>query len=299
MRSYIFKKSYRILREGIDFFELREEANGGTRAKRLVYVPETRKKAIFKYDNGRKFRKGEDCSEKIASELAITIGIPTAKIDLAESMTGEPGLLSYLFVDKEKGESHDDMEFFLDINKNNESEKYTILNMKNELNKLFPDVNFEDFLRIVFFDALVGERDRHIGNWGITKKNGRHSISPLYDTANCLLIHFQDISYRNKILSNKDGFENFVSKNKLAIYKDDGSGNYVPTTSAIDYLLDKYPNFTLKQIKKLKKLKDAIIYNIVNRIPNTRMDDELKMYICKFLIKQRDDIIMKGESYGK
>lgn len=297
MRSYR-QRYYRILREGVDFYDTMEGANGGTRAKKIVRVRESGRKAIFKFDNGKKFRKGEDCSEKLASEFAKILRYPVVDVDLAVSVTGEVGLLSYFFVDKAKGELHEDAEFYLAIDKTNEKDRYTIRNMKNEIGVRFPEVNFEDFLRIMFFDALVGERDRHVGNWGIMTKDGRHSISPMYDTANCLLTQFQDTKYRKKKLSSENGFRDFVNKNKLAIYVDDDGGNYSPTSMVVDYMLDNYLNFTLKEIKNLRRLKDNVIKNIVYKIPKSRMDDELKSYIIEYLKIQRDDIIGKGEKYG-
>lgn len=298
MRSYISRRKYSILKEGVDFYELQENVNGGTRAKKLVYIPAVKRKAIFKFDNGKKFRKGEDCSEKLASEFAKALHYPTAEIDLAESIIGEPGLLSYLFVDKDRGESHEDMESYLDINKQNESTEYTIKNMETVFKMMFSDASFEDFLRILFFDALIGERDRHIGNWGILTKNGKRRVSPLYDTANCLLTHFQDENYRRRVLAKENGFISFINQNKTAIYRDDSPKNYSPTDSVIDYLLCHYPEFTKHEIKNLKRLNDGIIENIIKKLPESRMDNELKRYIVQYVKIQKDIIIKKGERNG-
>ena len=46
---------------------------------------------------------------------------------------------------------------------------------------------FKDFIKIMIFDALIGEQDRHEENWGITEKEGKSFISPLYDNGDSLL----------------------------------------------------------------------------------------------------------------
>lgn len=289
---------YRVLRESIDFFGLPESVNKGTRAKKLVWVKGKNQKAIFKFDNGKKYRIGEDCSEKIACELAKVLNYPTAEIDLAESITGEMGLLSYLFIDKNKNESHEDIESYLDITKENEYCKYTIKNLESIFRRQFSDINFDDFLRIVFFDALVGERDRHVGNWGIVTRGNTRKISPLYDTANCLLVHFQNPKYMDTKTKTDADFAKFVNKNQLALYRDDIPEKYSPTSSIVDYLLIHHQKLTLSEINNLKKLKDDIIKNIINKIPDDRMKQKHKEYIIKYLKEQRDIFLQKGEQHG-
>lgn len=298
--SLFAPRFYKILHEGVDF-EAEESFGGtgkGTRAKKYVVVKSPCGKergAYFKYDNGKKFRQGEECSEKIASEIAKVLGYQTAEIELAESINGEHGLISYLFINPDKNEIHIDMEdYFPDINKESESHLYTIEKLKNRLAEKFPDVDFEDFLRICFFDALVGERDRHIGNWGLTTKNGIHNISPLYDTASCLLRDFQNPKILQKYTKNDEKFNQYINNNKLAIYKESTNENFSPTNSFIDYLLDNYPSFAHREIHNLFKLKDAIIDTIVNKIPKERMTNEHKKYIIKYLKQQRDSFIQKG-----
>lgn len=294
-------RDYRILKEGRDFYVLpNDEITRGSRAKRLVYTKNGRKQAIFKYDDGIKYRNGEDCSEKIASELAKALGHEAANIELAESISGEPGILSYLFIDKSKGENHYDAEDLLGINKNNERQEYSIKNIHRRLEADFPDVDFGDFLKIVVFDALVGERDRHTGNWGITVKPhdiGR-KISPMYDTANCLLLHFQNEEYMNNKVRDDETFHKFINKNHLALYTDDYSKNYSPPVSVIEYLIKEYPDFMKSEIGIIKdKLKDGLIDHIVDKVPDSRIPLARKTYIKRFLKMQRDDIIKKGEEY--
>lgn len=43
-----------------------------------------------------------------------------------------------------------------------------------------------DFWEMVLFDAILGNNDRHPGNWSIVKKGNERSLSPIYDNGACL-----------------------------------------------------------------------------------------------------------------
>ena len=270
------------------------DENRGTRAKKVVSVGD--RAALFKYDNGAKFRGSEDCSEKIASEFAKVLGYKTAEIDLAEGENGERGLLSYLFVDTGNDEEHIDAESFLGIkDKNEEPEKYTIENIRGILHDKYPTIPFDGFIKIIVFDALVGESDRHGGNWGITRTGQNYSISCLYDTATCLLRDFNNENFIAKFDNGTKNFAEYVNKNKMAICKEDGNGQYQPPDSVIDYLPAHYKEATLAEIKNLdEKLTDNAICDIVHKIPNSRMGERHKDYVIKYVKMQKDKIIQKG-----
>jgi hypothetical protein len=44
---------------------------------------------------------------------------------------------------------------------------------------------------MLFFDAWIGNSDRHQENWGIINSSGRPRIAPIYDTAACLGVELQ------------------------------------------------------------------------------------------------------------
>jgi hypothetical protein len=68
---------------------------GGTDEKVWLGVPGVNTRALFKPNRARVgSERGEDWPEKLASELATTLGIPAARIDLAER-NGRRGCLSY------------------------------------------------------------------------------------------------------------------------------------------------------------------------------------------------------------
>ena len=92
---------------------------------------------------------------------------------------------------------HSDAIAYLNIHDKDRSKFYTISNIKATLDKIDKSL-FNDFLKIMLFDALVGEQDRHEENWGVKKINGKYMISPLYDNGCSLLKEFKDEKFAEK-----------------------------------------------------------------------------------------------------
>lgn len=167
MDKYIIKKPK------TDFFSLTSVYNiKGSRQKKVV-IDNNRKLAMFKYERSD-YICSEACSEKISYEVACVLGYKCAVIELAEDENGRLGVLNYLFTDilsENKQKEHTDIISYININNEDRSMYYTVSNIKNKLDDL--DTNlFESFIRIMIFDALIGEQDRHEENWGITRHDG-------------------------------------------------------------------------------------------------------------------------------
>ena len=61
-----------------------------------------------------------------------------------------------------------------------------ILQKKSELNNSAFN-NYKHLFWLMFmFDAILGNRDRHSGNWGFVKRSGITYIAPIFDNGNCL-----------------------------------------------------------------------------------------------------------------
>ncbi|MEZ4948259.1 MAG: hypothetical protein R2784_02520 [Saprospiraceae bacterium] len=88
------------------------------------------------------------------------------------------------------------------------------------------------FLRLLLFDALVGNNDRHFYNWGVItniRKNHRPFFSPIYDTARGLFWNLSD-----------SRIDSFFDKNGRI--NDNRLRNYV-LKSFPQNRLGKFPNY--------------------------------------------------------
>lgn len=273
MRKYNIKKFKK------DFIFIPEINNKGTRTKRMVFDIKNRKKAIFKY---QMYNCSEACSEKLSYEIAKVLGYECATIELAVDEQGKLGILNYLFVDL-KEEEHTDAIAYIKRDKKERKEFYTLNNIKKCLDELDKSL-FYQFLSIIVFDALIGEQDRHEENWGIITKNGEYKISPLYDNSCNLLREFYNEKMAERFYKGEKSFDAYVRRSKTLIYKEDGK--QYKHFELIEYLYQLYPDKIREEIKKLDKLSDKEIENIVTRIPDNIIKNQHKEYIIKY-VKER------------
>ena len=290
MEKYITKKANK------DFIFLTDVIiNKGSREKRLVYDLKEKEKAIFKYQS---YECTEACSEKMSYEIAKRLGYPCAKIEFAYDENGTLGILNYLFISK-TGVQHTDAVAYIN-NREDRKEFYTIENIENCLNKIDYKL-FKDFLKIMVFDALVGETDRHEENWGISYNNGKYQISPLYDNGCNLLREYKD---KNKIIENwengKRDFNAYINRSKTLIYNSKNNKKYTHF-ELIKQLYKQYKKEIKKEIENLNKITNKEFEKIVRRIPNEFMSDMQKTYIIKYLILRKEKLleIIKDENILK
>lgn len=279
MTKYIVKKA------NFDFKFQDEPIVRGSRRKRLA-ISSINEIAMFKYEH-EDYICSEACSEKIAYEIAKILGYKCAKIELAIDNDNKLGVLNYYF--SNDLESHTDIVAYLNKNKNERNTYYTISNIKSVLDEIDKNL-FKDFVKIMIFDALIGEQDRHEENWGITENKGSYSISPLYDNGDSLLREFKNYKNAEQYYSGKKSFDAYINRSKTIIYKEDNISQY-KHFELMHYLYDNYPELVIDDIKNLTKLTDEIIIDIINRIPDDLLTNQHKEYIIMYLIKRRDILL--------
>ena len=258
----MLKYPFKIVDEDFKFLNSLSNIKG-TRVKRMI-IDKDKEKAFFKYE-GAGYIVSEACSEKMCYEIAKVLGYPCARIELAKDENGTLGVLNYLFIEIGNIE-HMDASSYLNIHSNQRSIFYTISNIKKTLDGIDKKL-FEDFIKIVIFDALVGEQDRHEENWGITRIGNKYKLSPLYDNGDSLLRNFKDSSYAEIYYSGKKSFDSYINKSKTLIYKEDGNKQY-RHFELVKYLNDNYHNLVQNEIVNLNKLTDEVIEAIVEKIPD-------------------------------
>lgn len=280
---------YKIKIETKDFnFINNDTILKGARRKKLG-LDKSKKIIMFKYER-ENYECSEACSEKMAYEIAKVLEYKCAKIELAKDTENNIGVLNYLFSDREKS-PHTDIVTYLNKESNERSEYYTVSNIKKTLDEIDKSL-FQGFIRIMVFDALIGEQDRHEENWGITEKNGKYSISPLYDNGDSLLREFKNKDTLKKFQNGEKDFDAYINRSKTLIYKEDNKKRY-KHFELIDFLNKNYHEIVKTEIDNLNKLTDNDIDLIVNRIPSELLTNSQKEYIICYLRKRRDILLNK------
>lgn len=280
-------EEYQIKKIGIDFQFIHDEPIVRGSRKKMLAINTKREIAMFKYER-EDYDCSEACSEKLAFEIAKVLGYECARIDLALDNDNKIGVLNYYFSNRNVS-PHTDIVAYLNKSRNERNKYYTISNIKTVLDDIDKNL-FKGFIKIMIFDALIGEQDRHEENWGITERNGKYFISPLYDNGDSLLREFKNYATAKKYYDCVKNFDAYIERSRTMIYKEDNKKKY-KHFDLIKYLYNKFSQYVIPEIENLSKLKDEIIEEIVNKIPGKLLTNEHKKYIILYLIKRRNMLL--------
>lgn len=127
-------------------------------------------------------------------------------------------------------------------------------------NNKIPQVSgiIETFFKIYIVDALLGNFDRHGGNWGFLKENNQYRLAPVFDNGSCLFPNLNDEETMKNIVNNQEEIDRRVYEFPTSQLKLKGKkSSYYEVISSLEYgdvckaLLDIYPKINLEEINKL------------------------------------------------
>lgn len=278
----------------IDFTNAIEEFNnykGSEKKKTLIY---NNKKYLVKFPDPIKERnknlsyKNNAFSEYIGSNIFEICGIKTQKTLLGtykyrekekvvcacEDFTDEENLL-YEF---------ENLALSTNPDKRIETEIKDIMEVIEENKMINTEKTKKEFWKMFIIDSLIGNTDRHNGNWGfiLNKKTGKIDFAPIYDCGSCLnpMIEDEEIERISDIeLKN-------LAINCYSCLKENGKKiNYM---SYIKQMKNIECNNAIKNI-----FNDIDINKIMIFIDGISCINETRKVFYKNIIKQRYDMIEK------
>jgi len=239
----------------------------------------------------------ESVIEFMINRIGEMLGLAMNEIKLAQINTQIRFLSKYFLTEGERlvhgaeicGEHLGDMEMADEIAKNKESarELFTFEFIKAAISAVYPETCQEilkGLVKLIAYDALVGNNDRHFYNWGVvdnTRKSKKMpKFAPIYDSARGLFWNYSDQNLK-KVHSN------YLLKGKNVQKYIDGA---CPRISIED---DKKANhFTLISfIKNLDSGYKTIIEELSSEENEMKVDAMLKKEFFRFFIKERCDLV--------
>ncbi len=177
---------------------------------------------------GHKYYPLESITEQLISDIGLLYGFDLAKSKIC-LIGGQIRFLSRYFIDKKSNElqhgadlyagylnDDDEKSFVREVEKKKMTQSFFTIKFTREVIKHFfknsKEEIFTSFMHMLFFDALVGNNDRHMYNWGVVRDIYGKNIakySPIYDSARGLLWNEKE-SKIDEIV--KNGVSNFVKK---------------------------------------------------------------------------------------
>lgn len=164
-----------------------------------------------------------------------------------------------------------------------------ILLMNNKLED--PQETIQQFWNLYILDALLGNFDRHGGNWGFIKVNNRYSLAPIFDNGSCLYPNLTDVNDMKMIMNSVLETEKRVFTFPNSQIKLDGKkSSYFEVINSLKY---QACNHALKCVY-LRYDQDKIdsIIDKVDLIKNEQKE------FYKYMIQKRYELIIK-DSYER
>ena len=273
----------------------------GSGASEKVWLinPETDEKGIFKFPKIKNKEKGivtgEYWAEKLASEIGKLINVECAKVEIGTYM-GRIGSMSYNIISDKIIAFVEGVEFILaeypyyDKDKLQDpftNTQYSIQMIQKSIAHL---IDFKDFLKVVIFDVLIGNSDRHHSNWGIKYEINDNDINvgicPLYDNGSslCAYENNNDLSI---FFKDKMKFEALVNtKSKSAI----GWDNKRPIRQfeLLEKIKENYYNDTIEYIKLIRdNINEKNINDILENFDNDIINEDMKKLLKMYLLERR------------
>lgn len=181
------------------------------------------------------------------------------------------------------------------IDTNKEKYQYSyedILELLNT-NKKLTNVNetITSFFEMYIVDALLGNFDRHGGNWGFLKKDNKYYLAPVFDNGSCLFPNLTNEDEMTLIMKDEKEINNRVYQFPTSQIKLNGNkSSYFEVISSLKF---KEINAALIKIYPLIDLEK--IFNLIDEI---ECISETHKRFYKLMLQNRYEKILKY-SYDK
>ncbi len=254
---------------------------------------------LFKYPRGN---MGEHWAEKVASEVAGILGIPHARVELAE-FEGVRGSATESFAVQGMELRHGNvvLQGALPIPDdrvlNFHAAGHTLENIWKAFENVF--VGTEDaltakrmFVRYLVMDAVIGNVDRHSENWGLLQRYRCNRLevilAPSYDHGSSLGKELTDA--RRDLLLAEQRVGRYSERGRGKIFRSESDSHGASPVELARVARSQYPKLFAVAVEDLKLLRSDKLEAIFDRIPTGWVSEasrkfavELMTYNCQEL----------------
>ena len=275
-------------------------SEGSGRSEKLWLInPDTDQTGLFKFKKDE--TTTDHVSECIACDLAELLEIPCAKFEIGIYHERE-GSISYNIVD------HTDQILIegiycissryqgFDVEKLKDTitgDKYSIEMIKKVLD---PFGLFYNFLKILIFDFLIGNTDRHQSNWALIPLEKGFELSPLYDNSSSLCAYVKEDKIDQYLGKDMRLWRSLIDTKSRSLIRISVSDEKQPThLDVLKYLRQNYYSQTIETVNKIElTVTESSLDNILYKYAEVLTDKKITL-IKKYLLEK---IELMKEVYG-
>lgn len=141
------------------------------------------------------------------------------------------------------------------------------------------------FWNIYVVDALIGNFDRHGGNWGFLKKNNKYTLAPIFDNGSSLYAQLIDDDMMQKIMTSEELTNERIYKFPTSqVLLDGKKSSYYEVINSLSF---KECNEAV--IRICERYSEQKIYELIDQTPFLT---ETHKKFFKYILKQRFEKIL-------
>lgn len=269
----------------------REREDMGSKRK-FWYTDNEGRDWLFKIPTSR---TGEHWAEKIAAEIAATLRIAHARVELAQ-FDGQCGSTTESFTCNRRISMYHGNQLLAEIVNGYDPEKtfqnssHTLENIWLTLDVIFCEESNQAkgiVAEYVVLDALIGNTDRHHENWALLHRQVEDrwmwSVAPSYDHASSLGRELLDKDRNKRLADQGIGRYSESRKARGGIYWSKNDRRAPGPLELVRRSCRRYPSLFTPALRKLEKLCDDTMTDVVNRVPEDWMAPSSRMFALELM----------------
>ena len=277
----------------------------GSKTKFWYKNPEEEQRWLFKYSQPG---TGQHWAEKIAERAAHHLQILHAKVELAQ-FQGQYGSVTESFAHQGRELYHGN-QMLEQLVQNYDPEKkfnqsdHTMENIFSAMDEIFLSSEATELAKAcisgyLVLDALIGNTDRHHENWGIlrwcTGDDLKGWVAPSFDHASSLGRELLD-ERRDRILA-EGRVGAYAEKGRGAVYWSGDEPHGPSPLALVRQAVEHQPNTFWPTLKNLPFLSEAIIINLVDRVPSDMMTPSARKFTIALIRYNLEQLMKLAEEY--
>ncbi|WP_052550507.1 HipA domain-containing protein [Enhygromyxa salina] len=242
---------------------------------------------------------GEDWAEKLAAEVAALLGLPHARVELAEDEGGR-GSVCLDFAGG--GDLIHGNELLWQMDSGYPREKiwrvsaHTVENVVHVLSS--PSLEApastvqqlgmtaaQVFVGYLALDALIGNGDRHHENWGLLRFGDRVALAPTYDHASSLGRELRDEKRRASLVGHR--VTSYAQRARSALYGSSSDSRPLSTHAAFWQASARVEGSRAAWVARVAGITPHALDQIIQRIPSGRISQEGRQFARRLMLENQ------------